>query len=387
MRSELDRPSATARAVEPAFTFGIEEEYHLANLDDGGLAAAPEPLKQAWSAALGPSVSLEFLQSQIEVSTRVHTSFAEARRELAHLRRTIAEIAAPYGIAPAAAGTYPLAKRNSTQPTENDRYVALATDLAGVGRRMLVSGMHVHVGIADNEVRIDLMNQARYFVPHLLALTTSSPFWETEPTGLKSFRSVIIDGLPRTGLPNRFTSWSEYEATVGVLIKTGVIDDASKVWWDLRPSGKHPTLELRALDVCTELDDAVAVAAIFVCLCRYLYRLRQLNQSWRDYPVFLIKENRWRAQRYGVSGKLFDFGKGTLEPVGDLIGEILALIGPEADAIGCRAEVAHACTIVARGTSADTQERLYAERLAAGDPQDVALRAVADRVVSATANV
>ncbi|MEO1321363.1 MAG: carboxylate-amine ligase, partial [Pseudomonadota bacterium] len=288
----------------PSFTFGIEEEYHLADLATRELADVPDALLADLQHALGDRVTTEFLRSQIEVGTRPHSDFNEARDELAELRGTIAEIAKPYGLAPVASSTHPLSRRRDVKQTVNERYDALANDLAGVARRLVVCGMHVHLGVEDKSLRIDLMNQARYFIPHLLALTTSSPFWEREDTGLKSFRTIIMDGLPRTGCPNTFESWADYERTIAVMIDCGVIEDASKIWWDLRPSSNFPTLEMRAMDVCTRLDDAISVAAIYVCLCRMLYRLREQNLSWRSYPSFLIDENRWRAQRYGVSGSL-----------------------------------------------------------------------------------
>ncbi|MEL6226471.1 MAG: glutamate-cysteine ligase family protein, partial [Pseudomonadota bacterium] len=199
-----------------------------------------------------------------------------------------------------------------------------------------------------------------------MVLATSSPFWEREATGLKSFRSVILDGLPRTGLPNKFANYNDYLRTVEVLTAAGVMEDASKIWWDLRPSSKFPTIELRALDVCTDVDDAIAIAATFTSLCRMLYRMRARNLSWRSYPAFLINENRWRAQRYGVDGSLFDFGKNALVPYSDLIEEILELIGEDAEALGCRDEVERARRIVADGTSADRQVRAYKTRRAEG---------------------
>ena len=222
--------------------------------------------------------------------------------ELAHLRRTIAETAREYGLAPIAASTHPFADKSTLETTPKARYQALARDFAGIGRRLAICGMHVHVGIEDDELRIDLMNQARYFLPHLLMLSTSSPFWQGEDTGLKSYRLAVFHELPRTGLPQRFESFGEFQRTVDVLVQNGVIEDATKIWWDLRPSARFPTLEMRVTDVCTRIDDALSIAALFVCITRMLYRLRRSNQKWRSYPAFLIEENRWRAQRYGVHG-------------------------------------------------------------------------------------
>lgn len=370
---------------EPAFTFGIEEEYHLVDVASRDLAAAPAALMEAWEAALGSQVSPEFLRTQIEVATRPCTTFAQARDEIAHLRATIAGLAAQHGLAPLAAGTHPFAKSAALPTTNRTRYQALAADLAGVARRLAICGMHVHVGIEDRELRIEIMNQMRYFVPHLLVLSTSSPFWEGEDTGLKSYRLAVIKELPRTGLPGRLASWDEYSHVVDVLVKANVVEDASKIWWDLRPSSRFPTLELRITDVCTRAADGLAIAALYVCICRMLYRLRRANLSWRGYPVFLLEENRWRAQRYGITGSLFDFGKGELVPCPDLIEELVTLIGEDADALGCAKEIAHVRTIVEGGASADRQLATYeALRQSNRDPS-TALVGVVDMLIAETA--
>ena len=369
---------------EPSFTFGIEEEYHLVDRTTRDLAAAPQELMDECLAQLGTQVSPEFLKSQIEIGTPVCRSFAETRIHLAELRGTIGQIASRFGMAPIAASTHPFAHSLQQTTTDKERYQALAQDLQGVGRRLVVCGMHVHVGIEDQELRIDIMNQVRYFLPHLLALSTSSPFWEGQNTGLKSYRLAIMQGLPRTGMPGRLSGWDEYQRTVNVLVNAGVIEDATKIWWDVRPSHRFPTLEMRITDVCTRLDDAVSVAALFLCICRMLYRLRRNNQNWRMYPVFLVNENRWRAQRYGVEGTLFDFGKGTLEPFADLLGEIQALVSEDAAALGCKAEVAHASRIVAEGTSADRQVATYERLISSGASEEVALRGVVDNLIEET---
>jgi len=369
---------------EPSFTFGVEEEYHLVDRVTRDLAAAPQELMDDCLAHLGAQVSPEFLKSQIEIGTPVCRSFAETRKHLAELRGTIGEIAGRFGLAPIAASTHPFAHFLQQTTTEKERYKALAQDLQGVGRRLVVCGMHVHAGIEDQELRIDLMNQARYFLPHLLMLSTSSPFWQGQNTGLKSYRLTVMQGLPRTGMPGRLSGWDEYRRVVDVLVNAGVIEDATKIWWDLRPSHRFPTLEMRIADVCTRLEDAVSIAALFVCICRMLYRLRRTNQSWRMYPVFLLNENRWRAQRYGVRGTLFDFGKGTLEPFGDLLGEIQTLVAEDAAALGCEAEVAHASRIITEGTSADRQVATYDRLLASGASRDDALRGVVDMLIEET---
>ncbi|ODT21877.1 MAG: carboxylate-amine ligase [Hyphomicrobium sp. SCN 65-11] len=368
---------------EPSFTIGIEEEYHLVDVRTRALATeAPAGFLEDCERALGPQVSPEFLRSQIEVGTRPCRTLGEASADLKRLRAGIVASAARHGLAPIAASTHPFARTGQAPHTDRERYHTLARDLAGVGRRLLISGMHVHIGIEDDEQRIDLMNQLRYFLPHLLILSTSSPFWEGEDTGLKSWRLAIFRELPRTGLPGRFNSWDEYRQTVEVLVRGKVMEDASKIWWDLRPSARFQTLEMRITDVCTRLEDAVTVAALFVCLARMLHRLRRNNQSWRTYPVFLLEENRWRAQRYGLQGSLFDFGRGELVPYADLLEEILAIIHEDAVALGCLEEVQGGRRILAEGTSADRQLACFARAIESGATHQEALNAVVDHLAA-----
>lgn len=370
---------------EPALTIGIEEEYHLVDVATRALVAeAPTDFIAECERELGPHVSPEFLRSQIEIGTRPCRDLAEARAELQRLRAGIVASAARHGLAPIASSTHPFARAGDALHTDRARYHELAHDLAGLGRRLLVCGMHVHIGIEDNEQRIDLMNQLRYFLPHLLMLTTSSPFWEGEDTGLKSWRLAIFRELPRTGLPGRFNSWDEYRQTVDVLVRGKVMEDASKIWWDLRPSARFPTLEMRITDVCTRIGDAVTVAALLVCLTRMLHRLRRNNQSWRTYPVFLLEENRWRAQRYGLKGSLFDFGRGELVPYADLLEELFTLIHEDAVALGCLNDVLGARRILAEGTSADRQLARFASAIDAGATRQEALEVVVDHLVAET---
>ncbi len=369
---------------QPSFTFGIEEEYHLVDNASRNLAPAPPELISACEAALGHQFSPEFLRSQIEVGTRPVTAIADARDDLVRLRSTVSRLAAEHGLAPIAAATPPFGSAASVSPTDKTRYQNLADDLAGVARRLAICGMHVHVGIEDPELRIDLMNQMRYFLPHLLVLSTSSPFWEGEDTGLKSYRLAMMRELPRTGLPGRLSSWDEYQGIVEVLTGENVIEDASKIWWDIRPSSRYPTLEMRVTDVCPRAADALAIAALYVSTCRMLWRMRRQNLSWRTYPVFLLEENRWRAQRYGAGGMLFDFGKGKLVPFATLLDELLDLIAEDADALGCTAEVQHTRTIVAGGTSADRQLATFSAAIAAGKAQGAALVDVVDGLIEET---
>ena len=369
---------------QPSFQFGIEEEYHLVERSSRDLVAAPDALLTACQSVVESKVTTEFLRSQIEVRAGPWNAFGTALDQLANLRCTIANLADEYGLAPIASSTHPFGRWNAQQHTQSARYATIARDLAGVWRRLAICGMHVHVCIEDNELRVDLMNQARYFLPHLLALTTSSPFVEGEDTGLKCYRLAAFQELPRTGLPGRFESWLEYRQTVDLLVRSGVIGDAGQIWWDIRPSEKFPTLEMRITDVCTRLEDAICVAAMFVSILRMLYRIRRANQTWRTYPLFLLSENRWRAQRYGVAGTLFDFGKGELVAFRDLVEELLALLREDAEALGCTAEIEHARTIVARGTSADRQVACFERLIAEGASREEALKGLVDHLIGET---
>jgi glutamate---cysteine ligase / carboxylate-amine ligase len=370
---------------DPSFSIGIEEEYLLVDRTTRDLVREmPQALFDAAQAALQGQVAREYLKSQIEVGTTVHATPGDAGKELAGLRSTVASLAAEHQLAPIAASTHPFARWSTQEPTERARYQAIAKDLAGVGRRLVICGMHVHVGIEDDELRIDLFNQARYFLPHLLVLSTSSPFAEGEDTGLKCYRLAAYDELPRTGMPGRFEGWQEYAQTVDLLVRNGIIEDATKIWWDLRPSARFPTLEMRVTDVCTRIEDAVCVAALYACILRMLYRLRRANQTWRTYPIFLLSENRWRAQRYGVGGTLFDLGKGELVPFRDLIEELLVMLREDAEALGCVRELEHARTIVDRGTSADRQVASFARLTAGGASREEALRGVVDTLIKET---
>jgi carboxylate-amine ligase len=370
---------------EPTFSIGIEEEYLLVNKETRDLA--PEPpaeLLAKCEEALRGQVSPEFLRSQIEVGTRVCESVQEARAQLVELRSTVGAIADEFGLAPIAASTHPFAHWESQHHTDKERYNVLAKDLQHVARRLVICGMHVHVGIEDDDLRIDLLGQAPYFLPHLLALSTSSPFWQGNQTGLKSYRLSVFDELPRTGLPHNFSSYSEYERTIELLVSAGLIEDATKIWWDMRPSARFPTLEMRITDVCPLIEDTIAIAALYQCILRFLYRLRRQNQRWRHYPPFLVRENRWRAQRYGVEQGMVDFGRGAIVPFSHLLEELFDLVGEDAAYFGCTAEVAHARTILQRGTSADRQLARYEAVKALGGSEKAALVSVVDEIVEET---
>src|SRR6476659_5724629 len=370
---------------DPSFSIGIEEEYLLVDQTSRDLVREmPQALFDAAQEALQGQVAREFLKSQIEVGTTVHATPTAAGQELAALRTMVAKLAAEHGLAPIAASTHPFARWSTQEPTERDRYQAIARDLAGVGRRLVICGMHVHVGIEDDELRVDLMNQARYFLPHLLMLSTSSPFAEGEDTGLKCYRLAAYQELPRTGLPGRFDSWEEYRQTGDLLVRNGILEDASKIWWDMRPSARFPTLEMRVTDVCTRVEDAVCVAAMYVSILRMLYRIRRTNQTWRTYPLFLLSENRWRAMRYGVGGTLFDFGKGELVAFRELVDELLILLREDALALGCLPEIEHARAIVARGTRADRQVACFERLVAEGASREEALKSLVDHLIKET---
>ncbi len=371
--------------ADPSFSIGIEEEYLLVDRASHELVSDPPPdMLRDCEASLDEQVAPEFLRSQIEVGTRVCDTLGEARGDLARLRATVATVAGRHGLAPLAASTHPIAAWDAQKTTPKQRYDVLARDLQGVVRRLLICGMHVHVGVEDEALRIDLMNQAAYFVPHLLALSTSSPFWRGQDTGLMSYRISVFKELPRTGLPHYFESWGEYQRHVDILVGAGLLEDATKLWWDLRPSARFPTLELRICDVCPRLDDAIAIAAVFRCLLRMLWRLRRGNKRWRIYSPMLLDENRWRAQRYGIDAGLVDFGRGAVVPYAELLAELLDLLAEDARYFGCKHELAHARRILERGTGAHLQRQAYAEARDAGADDAGALRAVVDAVVAQT---
>jgi len=369
----------------PRFTVGIEEEYMLVDLESRDLVKDPPPSMMAeCEALLQGQVSPEFLRGQIEVGTQVSGTVGDARRDLVRLRRVVSDVALRHGMAPIAASTHPFAKWGELLVTEKARYQVLLRELETVARRLVISGMHVHVGIDDNDLRIDLMTQFSYFLPHLLALSTSSPFWHGSETGLKSYRSSVFKSLPRTGIPVNFTSWGEYQRHVDVLVGAGLIEDATKLWWDIRPSARYPTLEMRVTDICTRLDDGIAIAALTVSLMHMLYRLRKDNMRWRTYARMLLEENMWRAQRYGIHAPLMDFGEATLVPFPDLVDELIDMVAEDAAELGCFEELQAVQEILVRGTSADRQVATYESALAGGADETEALQAVVDFLIRET---
>lgn len=371
--------------ARPSFTIGIEEEYMVVDRETRDLVTdLPDGLMPRLEEILGHQVTHEFMRSQIEVGTNVADTVQQARADLARLRGAIAEICGEYGVAPIAASTHPFASHGEQQHTDKARYNLLAQAMGGVVRRLLISGMHVHVCIENEDLRIDLMNQVLYFLPHLLALSTSSPFWQGDDTGLKSYRTSVFRALPRTGLPDEFHSWGDYERHIGTLTSAGVIEDATRLWWDLRPSARYPTLEMRSCDITTRLDDGVTLAALYLSLLAMLFRRRLENQRWRTYSRMLINENIWRAQRYGMAEGLIDFGRGEVVPYPQLLDEIIELVEDDATGLGCLDEVLHARTILERGTSTDSQRRVFADAKGDGAEDWEAFAAVVDWLIEET---
>jgi len=366
---------------EPPFSIGIEEEYLLVDKTSLELAQAPAEMMEACRAELEGQVSPEFLQCQIEVGTRVCPDIGRSREDLKRLRASVSKHAALHGLTPIAASCHPFGRWKDQHHVNKDRYNDLYRDLAGVVRRMLICGMHVHVGIPDPDTRIDLINQLSYFLPHLLALSASSPFWQGEDTGLASYRLTVFDNLPRTGLPPQLGSWSEYERSVKALVDMGVIEDSSKIWWDLRPSARFPTIEARICDVQPRLEHALSIAALVQCLTRMLWRLKARNQRWRIYDNFLIGENRWRAQRYGIAEGLIDFGHGAVVDFDVLLDELIELISEDADVLGCTNEVHAARDILQSGISASRQRAVFHDSVQAEASTDKALHDVVRHLI------
>ncbi len=354
--------------MQTEFTLGIEEEYLLVDLDTCDLAEAPSELMQDCQSDLQGQVSPEFLQCQIEVGTRVCNNIAEAREDLKRLRACVSRHAAKYNLSPIAVSCHPFADWKDQRFTDRERYTDIERALGGVARRMLICGMHTHIGIHDKNHRIDLLPQLSYFLPHLLAMSASSPFWQGEDTGLASYRLTVFDNLPRTGLPPGFESWQEYERTAQILIDLGEIEDSSKIWWDLRPSHRFPTVETRICDVSPRLEHAISLAALTQALVRMLTRLREKNQRWRVYDRFLLAENRWRAQRYGTTEGLIDFGAGSIVRFSNLQDEFVEMLLKDAEALGTLDEIATLREILDGGTSSERQRRVHAQAVASGQP-------------------
>lgn len=375
----------------PPLTLGVEEEYQIIDPHSRNLHAyISELLSQDEVRPSKLDLKPELMQSQVEVGSQVCQNAKEVRQELRRLRRAVCELADENGLAIAAASTHPFAKWEEQSITEGVRYKELLDDMQGVAQRLLIFGMHVHVGFGEDieskNLMIEIMNQARYFIPHLLALSTSSPFWHGRNTGLKSYRSVVFESLPRTGIPHSFNSYSEfrnYEKTLGMVGAFGKQDQRAKIWWDIRPHPIFDTLEFRITDICTRVEEAVCIAALFQAICAKLIKLRQQNMSWRQYRHMHITENKWRAVRYGVQGELIDFGIEQSVPFVDLIEELLLLLDDVVDDLGSREEVEYVRTILQNGTSADRQIACF-QAHGGPDNAEEALKAVVDQLVAET---
>ena len=348
--------------MKPSLTIGIEEEYQTidpetrdlrSHIDTEILAKGKKLLKEA--------VKAEMHQSVVEVGTGVCGGIKDAAKELKCLRCEIVNLAKQNGLGLAAAGTHPFANWRDQEIYPDKRYEVIVQDLKMVARANLIFGLHVHIGVEDRDVAIHLMNAARYFLPHILALSTNSPFWQGMDTGLKSYRCKVFDKFPRTNIPDYFPSWGEYDRFVNLLIRTGCIDNAKKIWWDIRPHPNFPTLEFRICDVPLRADETIAIAALIQATIAKLYKLHAANQGFRLYRRALIMENKWRALRYGLDGKLIDFGKEEEVPVRDLIYQYLEFVDDVVDELGSREEVNYIHRILENGTGADRQLRVFQE--------------------------
>ena len=348
--------------MRPTFTLGIEEEYQTIDPHTRDLRShiGAEIIAKG-KMVLKELVKAEMHQSVIEVGTPICQNIREAREELGKLRRAIIELAHDNGLRIAAAGTHPFADWRKQEIYPDERYENIVNDMKMVARANLIFGLHVHVGVEDREAAIQLMNTARYFLPHILALSTNSPFWLGMDTGLKSYRCKVFDKFPRTNIPDYFPSWGEYESFVNLLIQTGCIDNAKKIWWDIRPHPNFSTLEFRICDIPMLLDETIAIAALIQATVVKLYKLYEANQGYRMYRRALIMENKWRASRYGIEGKLIDFGKRTEVPFRDLMEEYLAFVDDVVDELGSRREINFIRTMLQMGSGADRQLRIHRE--------------------------
>jgi carboxylate-amine ligase len=350
------------RPMTPSLTIGIEEEYQTidpktrdlrSHIDSEIIAKGKMLLKEA--------VKAEMHQSVVEVGTGVCPDIKSAAREVKALRSQIVNLAKQNDLRLAASGTHPFADWRKQDIYPDERYYTIVQDLKMVARANLIFGLHVHVGVEDRETQIQLMNAARYFLPHILALSTNSPFWLGMDTGLKSYRGKVFDKFPRTNIPDYFPSWGEYESFVNLLVKTNCIDNAKKIWWDIRPHPNFPTLEFRICDVPMRADETIAIAALIQATIAKLYKLLAANQSFRLYRRALIMENKWRASRYGIEGKIIDFGKQIEVPVRDLIYEYLQFVDDVVDELDSRQEINYIHRILEHGTGADRQLRIFQE--------------------------
>lgn len=345
------------------FTIGVEEEFQIIDPATGELRSHVTQLMESSTPSIRDQLKPEMHQSIVEIGTSICGDVGELRREMVHLRRELCTSAERAGLRVAAAGTHPFSTWIDQVISPGERYQHIVEELQQLARSLLIFGLHVHVAVPDRTTAVDLMNAARYFLPHLLALSTSSPFWMGRDTGLKSYRTAIFRRFPRTGIPDHFGSWGEYESYVKLLVDLHCIDDGKKIWWDVRPHPVFGTLEFRVCDVPTRVDETIALAALTQAIVVKLYRLYEKNMGFRLYRRALIEENKWRAARWGLDGKLIDFGKRTELPMRDLAIELIEFVDDVVDELGSREEVAYVKTILRDGTSADRQLRVYRETL------------------------
>ncbi|MCK6557578.1 carboxylate-amine ligase [candidate division KSB1 bacterium] len=347
--------------MKEQFTIGIEEEFQIVDPHTRELRSHLSQMLAEGRMLLQENIKPELHQSVVEVGTGICRNIREARESVTALRRGIAQIAAKNGLCIVAAGTHPFSDWRTQEITEHERYKMIIDEMGDVARANLIFGLHVHVGIEDRETAIALCNQMRYFLPHILALSTSSPFWLGRRTGLKSTRAVIFRRFPRTGIPDYFASWADFEHFVQTLVKTNCIDNGKKIWWDIRPHAFFNTIEIRICDIPTNLDTTIAIAALIQATVAKLWMLHQDNMSFRTYRPTLIEENKWRAARYGVSGKLIDFGKQAEVPFRDLLYEYIRFVDEAVEELDSRHEINYLYRILEVGTSADRQLQVYEE--------------------------
>src|SRR6202051_4057214 len=343
------------------FTIGVEEEFQIVDPTSGELRSHVSELMEASSPGLGEQVKREMHQSIIEIGTKICADVHELEADMRRTRGELVRAAESRGLQVAAAGTHPFSSWIDQVISPGERYQNIVEEMGQLARSLLIFGMHIHIAMPDKQTTIDMMNMVRYFLPHLLALSTSSPFWMGRNTGLKSYRTTVFRRFPRTGVPEQFESWSAYENFVNLLVKLNCIDNGKKIWWDVRPHPTFGTLEFRMCDVTTKVEEAVAIAALTQAIIVKLHRLYKGNMSFRLYRRALIEENKWRAARYGIEGKLIDFGKETEVPMRELIPELLDFVDDVVDELGSRSAVEYVHTILNEGTSAERQLRVYQE--------------------------
>jgi glutamate---cysteine ligase / carboxylate-amine ligase len=350
------------------FTIGVEEEFQIIDPETCALRSHVVQLLSAASHGLGDQVKQEMHQSIVETGTKICENVSELRLEMHRTRGELVGAAERTGLQVAAAGTHPFSSWIDQVISPGERYQNIVEEMGQLARSLLIFGMHVHVAMPDKQTTIDMMNMVRYFLPHLLALSTSSPFWMGRNTGLKSFRTTVFRRFPRTGIPEQFMSWSEYENFVNLLVRLNCIDNPKKIWWDVRPHPAFGTLEFRMFDVATRVEEAVSIAALTQAIVVKLHRLYTKNISWRLYRRALIEENKWRAARYGIEGKFVDFGKESEVPMRELVPELLEFVDDVVDDLGSRSAVDYVHTIMSQGTSAERQLRVFEQT---GDLKEV----------------